>query len=116
MSNVPIPGTANLRVTRTVTVRLAHDRSTLHEHETRVAPLRSANRAASLTGDPVAPKGRNVTGAAANAAASAAFEAAAYAAIPAPEIATPTAIITTNTAIDNPTRTDPASPLRAHRR
>ncbi len=116
MSNEPTPGTVSLRVTRTVTVRLDHDRSMRHAHDTSVAPLRSAKCAASLTGDPVAPNGLNVTGAAANAAASAALEAAAYAASPAPETATPTANISTRTAIDSPTRADPASPFRAHRR
>ena len=115
ISNEPTPGTANVRVTRTVTVRFAQDRSTRHTHDTRVAPLRAAKTAASLAGDPVAPKGLNVTGAAAKAAASAALEAAAYAASPAPDIATPTASISTRTAIDNPTRTDPASPFGSHR-
>lgn len=73
---LPIPSTDTARVTVTSTVRGFHDASTGHMHRTRSAPLSRANRAASPAGVPVAPKGRNVTGAEASAAASAAFAAA----------------------------------------
>ena len=65
------------RETVILTVRLAHDRSIGQVQSTSRAPLALANLAASSLGEPLAPKGRNVTGALASAAASAAVAAAA---------------------------------------
>ncbi len=60
------------RCTSTSTSRVRQLRSTVHRHHTSDAPFAAANLAASRVGEPRAPNGRNVTGAAANAAASAA--------------------------------------------
>ncbi len=110
----PIPSTDTDRVTVTSTVRGFHDASIGHTHRTRRAPLSEANLAASWAGVPVAPKGRNVTGAAASAAASAAFDAAVYPAIAVPTAATATTRTTTSPTTPMPTTSEPRSPFGPH--
>jgi len=68
----PMPKIGTERATVTTTVLVFHERSMGHRHVTNLAPFAEASLAASCAGDPVAPNGRNVTGAAASAAASAA--------------------------------------------
>mgnify|MGYP001819389978 CR=1 FL=1 len=110
----PIPSTDTDRATVTATVRGFHDASTGHTHRTSRAPLSAANLAASRAGVPFAPKGRNVTGAAASAAASAAFDAAVYPAIAVPTAATAITRTTTSPTTATPTATDPRSPFGPH--
>jgi hypothetical protein len=73
--NDPTSGTLSECATTTSTVRGSQLSSAGHVHRMSDTPFNEANRAASCVGDPRAPKGRNVTGAAASAAASAALAA-----------------------------------------
>ncbi len=106
---IPIPRMMTDRSTVTATVRRRHDLSTGHTHDTSLAPFAAANRAASCVGDPRAPNGRNVTGAAASAAASAAPAAFVYAPTAAPTAATATIIVSTKPMSAAPTTIDPDS-------
>jgi hypothetical protein len=112
----PIPSTGIDRATVTSTVRGFHEASTGHAHRTRRAPLSAANLAASSVGDPFAPKGRNVTGAAASAAASAALAAAVYPAIAVPTAPTAITRMTTSPSTAMPTTSEPRSSFSAHDR
>jgi hypothetical protein len=71
----PTIGTLSECATTTSTVRGFQLSSTGQVHRTSETPFNDANRAASCVGDPRAPNGRKVTGAAASAAASAALAA-----------------------------------------
>ena len=111
----PMPRIDTVLVTVTTTVLVSQERSTGQRQAMSVAPLAVANRAASWVGVPVAPKGRNVTGAAASAAASAAPAALVYAPIPAPTAPTATMSTTTTPARATPSPTEPFSPFHTHR-
>ena len=85
----PKPNRLTRRSTSTSTTRERQLRSIGQRQDVSTAPFAAANRPASEAGLPLAPKGRNVTGAAASAAASAAAAACKRAARASPTSATP---------------------------